>query len=93
MKKADAALQRRIRDQGCIVCLNWLKVHNDGDIHHCLAGGRRAGEDKVICLCPTHHRSGQNTKDYVSRHPWRREFARRYGTDQELFELTMERLT
>jgi hypothetical protein len=44
----------------------------------------------VICLCPTHHRSGRNSPEYVSRHPWRKAFEQRYGTEQELLQQTEE---
>jgi len=39
-----------------------------------------------------HHRSGHNTEEYVSRHPWKTEFERRYGTEMELYQQTKERL-
>jgi hypothetical protein len=37
-------------------------------------------------LCPTHHRLGIKTNLFVSRHPWKREFERRYGTEMELLD-------
>jgi len=40
----------------------------------------------TIPLCPNHHRLGVNSPEYVSRHPWKKEFERRYGTEWELFE-------
>lgn len=89
MTKIEKALQDRIRELGCIVCLQ-QGYHSPCDLHHLLRGGRRIGEDSVIGLCPLHHRSGLNTEKLVSRHPWRNEFERRYGTEAKLLEKTRE---
>ena len=40
----------------------------------------------IELLCPNHHRSGHNGDDFVSRHPWKKEFERRYGSEWELYE-------
>jgi len=85
--KAQKDLQDRIRRLGCIVCLG-QGVHSECDLHHLLRGSRRINEDSVIGLCPMHHRSGLNTQEVVSRHPWRREFEARYGTEDELLQKT-----
>jgi hypothetical protein len=45
---------------------------------------------EAIGLCPTHHRAGINNDFSVSRHPWKREFESRYGTEQELLDITRE---
>jgi len=55
-----------------------------------LSGSKRAGEMFVICLCPTHHRSGLNSDIAISRHPWRKAFEKRYGTELELFNQAKE---
>jgi hypothetical protein len=88
MTKSQKAFQDRVRALGCIVCQG-EGVHSECDLHHLLRGSRRIGEDSVIALCPMHHRSGVNTEEFVSRHPWRREFEARYGTEAELLEKTM----
>ena len=88
MTKSQKAFQDRVRGLGCIVCLQ-QGYHSPCDLHHLLRGSRRIGEDSVIGLCPPHHRSGLNTEKVVSRHPWRREFEARYGTEAELLEKTM----
>lgn len=88
LTKAEQEWHAKVRDLGCIVCRLFHGVRSDGDIHHVLSGSKRAGEMFVICLCPTHHRSGKNTPEYVSRHPWRKEFEKRYGTEQELLQQT-----
>ena len=77
---------QKLHDIGCIVCLNEYGIHSDADIHHILKNGKRIGDSHVIPLCPTHHRSGLNNPQVVSRHPWRKEFERRYGPEMELFE-------
>ena len=89
MTKSQKAFQDRVRALGCIVCQG-EGVDSPCDLHHLLRGFRRIGEDSVIGLCPMHHRSGVNTKEVVSRHPWRREFEARYGAEAELLQKTRE---
>lgn len=86
MTRDEKAYQDRVRDLGCIACHVSLGVRSDCDIHHILIGGRKAGEKHVLGLCPPHHRSGQRNEMYVSRHPYKAEFERRYGTERELLE-------
>jgi hypothetical protein len=70
---------------GCIVChLNG--IHTPPDIHHILANGRRQSHLMSIPLCYAHHRMGINNKIATSRHPFKREFEKRYGTEHELYE-------
>ena len=88
MTKAEELFQRKVRDLGCIVCRTHMGVRSDCDVHHILDTGRRIGEMFVLGLCPRHHRYGANNSLYVSRHPHRQEFERRYGTELELLELT-----
>lgn len=75
-----------LQDIGCIVCLNDLGVRSDPDIHHILHAGRRIDDFHTIPLCPSHHRGGIKTDIAVSRHPWKKEFEARYGTEMELLE-------
>lgn len=67
-----------IVDHGCVVC------RSPALVHHLLSGGRRVGHLDTIPLCYLHHQSGRNDKQVVSRHPWRKQFEQRYGTEQEL---------
>lgn len=77
----------------CIACELSGLGESRAELHHPLtAGRRRVHPDCVIPLCPTHHRLGVNTKLAVSRHPWAREFERRYGTDLELWAIIRSRL-
>lgn len=61
-------------------------------MHHILRNGKRVDDLHTIPLCPIHHRLGANDKVAVSRHPWKKEFEKRYGTEWELFEQTKQRV-
>ena len=80
-----------LNEMGCIVCLNEFDLRSPPDIHHILKNGQRVDDLHTIPLCPNHHRSGVNNADYVSRHPWKAEFEKRYGTEWDLFEQVKER--
>jgi len=72
-------------DIGCIVCrLN--DIYSPPDIHHILRSGKKQTDLETIPLCFIHHRSGLNNEVAVSRHPHKREFEKRYGTENELFK-------
>ena len=81
----------RIQALGCIVCWLDLEIYTPAELHHPLKGGRRIHKDHVLALCYAHHRQGLNREDVVSRHPWKREFINRYGTEEYLFEKQRER--
>ena len=89
MNKDQKRFQDRVRALGCIVC-HGKGVDSPAEIHHVLNGSRRIGEDSVLGLCQIHHRGQINTAEVVSRHPWRREFEARYGTEEELLTKTRE---
>lgn len=55
-----------------------------------LDGGRRRGHIFTIPLCPTHHRSGRNDAEVVSRDQSQRRFEARYGTEESLLAKTRE---
>ena len=80
-----------LTEMGCIVCLNEMGVKSPPDIHHILKNGQRVDDFHTIPLCPSHHRLGANNEECVSRHPWKKEFEKRYGTEWELFEQVKER--
>ena len=58
------------------------------EVHHLLRNGKRIDDLHTIGLCPSHHRQGLNHPHFVSRHPWRREFEKRYGSEMEMLEIT-----
>ena len=88
MTKAEKDFHSDVRELGCIVCLLHLHVHSECDVHHILSGTKRKGEMFVLGLCPSHHRSELNNAVVVSRHHWKAEFERRYGTEAQLLERT-----
>jgi len=75
-----------LTDIGCIVCRNEFEVISPPDIHHIHRNGRRVDDFHTIPLCPHHHRLGVKNAEYVSRHPWKKEFEKRYGSEWELYE-------
>lgn len=80
-----------LQDLGCIVCLNEGLGYSPPDIHHVHKNGNRRVDDfHTIPLCPNHHRSGHNGDDFVSRHPWKKAFERRYGSEWDLLEQVRE---
>lgn len=81
-----------VKELGCIVCRNAGYGNVPADVHHLLEAGRRIDDFHVIPLCQRHHRAGLNNTFDVSRHPWRKEFERRYGTELELLEQTRKLL-
>lgn len=81
--KAEQQHMERVQALGCIVCRNSGLGVSPAEIHHVLKNGRRMGHMFVLPLCWMHHRSGENSV-WVSRHPHKREFERRYGTEKEL---------
>ena len=89
MNKEQKRFQGAVRAVGCIVCRG-KGVDSPAEIHHILSGSRRLGEDYVLGLCQIHHRGQINTAEAVSRHPWRREFEARYGTELHLLDKTRE---
>lgn len=92
MKKAERQFQAKIRELGCIACIVAGRGPTFCEIHHILSGGRRMGEMFVLGLCAMCHRSGRNDEEIVSRHPFKREFEARYGTEQALLEDCKRRL-
>jgi hypothetical protein len=66
---------------GCIVCLNEYGLKSPPDIHHIHKNSRRVSDLHTIPLCYYHHRAGLNNDTYASRHPWKKEFEKRYGSE------------
>lgn len=74
-----------IVEMGCIVCKqDW--IYSPAEVHHILKSGRRQTHMETIPLCYVHHRGGMNNEIAVSRHPHKRAFEKRYGTEAELYE-------
>ena len=91
MRKDEKRWLDAICRLGCVVCLVEGLGKSPAEPHHLLLkSGRRMGHMFTIPLCPLHHRSGRNDEKCVSRHPYRDQFERRYGTEASLLERTRE---
>ena len=88
MNKAEKGWMAAVADLGCIVCLQAGFGYVPCCVHHILESGRRKGHLHTIGLCPSHHASGVKTAEFCSRHPWVREFEKRYGTEESLLKQT-----
>ena len=77
---------------GCIVCILTGRGRTPAEVHHMLNGGRRMGHMFSIPLCPTHHRSGRNDSEIVSRDQSQRRFEKRYGSESYLLRETQKRV-
>jgi len=86
--KAERAWMDAVVDLGCIACRVMGVFGTPCEVHHLLRNGKRISHLDSIGLCTSHHRSELNTWHIVSRHPWRKEFETRYGTELELLERT-----
>jgi hypothetical protein len=82
----------RVAALGCIVCRNLGLGATPAEVHHILKSGKRVNHQTVLPLCTLHHRGGVNNAEHVSRHPWRKEFESRYGTERELLAQTHREL-
>ncbi len=86
--KADRERANKLRDLGCIVCLNYMNVLTPPAIHHIDGQTKEGCHQKTIPLCPKHHQEPSNTQQWVSRHgDGRNAFEEAYGTEQELLEM------
>lgn len=91
-KRTPTVAEKRWMDAitaiGCIACRIDGRPGVPGAVHHLLRGGLRIGHLHTICLCdPGHHKDG-GPMGLVSRHPWKARFEARYGTEEELLELS-----
>lgn len=74
----------RVVSLGCIAC--WISegIYSPAEIHHLEGKTKPGAHFKIIGLCHLHHREGGNTERYVSYHPWKNEFHKRYGSAAKL---------
>jgi hypothetical protein len=73
-----------VADLGCIICGGPAQVHH---IHTGI--GKSRDDNKVIPLCILHHNAGIYG---VSLHAGKKAFEKRFGTEQQLWELTQDLL-
>jgi len=79
-----------IVELGCIVCRNEGFGITPPEVHH-IDGSKKEGcHFKTLPLCFFHHRSGGNIETHTSRHPYKKEFEKRYGTENELLNQVKE---
>ena len=86
----EAQWMNDVRSLGCIVCRREGKGETPAEIHH-LDGKTKVGAHyHVIPLCYFHHREGSANPQFISRHPYKRRFEERYGTELDLmFEVEL----
>lgn len=87
-KVAPNALEQAWMDAaanfGCIVCYLQHGVRCPAEIHHLKDGDRRRGHLDSIGLCYQHHRGGNESGFFISRHPWKQRFEAAYGKEDDL---------
>ena len=75
----------RVADLGCVVCRNMGLGKTPAQLHH--PYGRKGAKDNVVLpVCFSHHQAGVNNALFVSRHPYKAEWVRRYGTEADLLK-------
>ena len=90
--KAEQSHRKRVAELGCIVCRNLGNPGTPACLHHprSFAGmGQRASEWEVIPLCPYHHQQGPFGH---AIHNGSHEFAKNYGTEEQLLEQVLDLL-
>jgi hypothetical protein len=95
-RKPTAEEERHIKavaELGCIVCLMHLGVYSPCEIHHIEGKTKPNAHFKIIGLCYGHHRGGVDNEQCTSRHPFKKRFELRYGTEEELHAATLELLS
>jgi hypothetical protein len=60
VNKVDLARFDLLHRIGCICCRKAGSGYRAPDVHHILVGGRRAGHQFTLPLCPEHHRIPSN---------------------------------
>ena len=84
MKKAEKEHLRRVAEMGCYVCSRPAEIHH---IRHQTGLAMRSSSYETIPLCEIHHRLGK-----VSVHLGKKEFIKRYGTEQQILAEIRRRL-
>ncbi len=88
LTKADKERGVKLRDLGCIVCINEHGVHTPPAIHHLDGKTKEGCHQLTIPLCPRHHQIKDNNKPprWFAFHGQLLEFSAHYGTEYELLE-------
>jgi len=75
-----------IVEHGCIVCRAFMDTYTPAEIHHISGKTKPGAHLNTLPLCYWHHRSGADNHTVTSRHPFKTEFVRRYGSESDLLE-------
>ena len=85
--KLDRERALKLREMGCIVCINEHGLNTPPAIHHIDGQTKPNCHQLTIPLCGRHHQIKSNDGKWVSRHGDNRNaFEAAYGTEQELLE-------
>jgi hypothetical protein len=82
----EKAWMDKISHLGCIVCLKYEDVYTPSEVHHIQGKTKPGAHLLTLPLCFNHHREGSMNGLWVSRHPWKTEFEKRYGKEEELLK-------
>jgi hypothetical protein len=86
LTKADKIRGVKLRDMGCIVCLNEHEVFTPTAIHHLDGQTKEGCHQLTIPLCEFHHQTKSNDGKWFAFHGQKVHFEKAYGTEQELLE-------
>ena len=88
--KKEREWMDKIVQIGCIVCREHLHCYSPAEVHHIDGKTKPEAHFNTLPLCYNHHREGANNDAYVSRHPFRKEFEKRYGKQSDLLKRVQE---
>ena len=88
LTKADKERGAKLREMGCIVCVNEHGVYSEPAIHHLDGKVKEGCHQLTIPLCGRHHQvpSTQKPPLWFSFHDRKAEFEASYGTERALLE-------
>lgn len=96
--KPNKAMQARhdaMREIGCILCKREGYIYAPTQIHHINGCKTQKAHAQTLALCYRHHMADLHmpiSKNYTSRHPYKKSFERRYNTERELLKYQNELL-
>ena len=90
---AEKQLHDAIAQTGCIACAIDGRFNDYVSIHHIDGRTKPDCHRKVLPLCAGHHQDGTgNDKTLIAVHPNKARFERRYGPQNVLLALVMDKL-
>lgn len=89
---AEHKHMQAVAELGCIVCRLHHHTYSPACIHHVDGKTKPGAHFKVLGLCYLHHQGGNDCEEYTSRHPYKKRFEERYGTEEYLMQKTAELL-